>query len=148
MERQNLQDQGVMVEYKLPLSAKRIDVVIYGHDEQQHKQAVIVELKQWEKCEFTDYDSDYVLTWVGGGHRSVLHPSIQVGNYLYISRKITAPFIKKKPPFRYQLAAICTIIIYQAMLPFRISDLQKLLNVFRCMDQKIVASFLPLSIVA
>ena len=33
LERQNLNEQGVMVEYKLPLSAKRIDVVIYGHDE-------------------------------------------------------------------------------------------------------------------
>jgi len=100
MERQNLQDQGVMVEYKLPLSAKRIDVVIYGRDEQQHKQAVIVELKQWEKCEFTDYDSDYVLTWVGGGHRSVLHPSIQVGNYLYYLKENNSAFYQEKEPIQ------------------------------------------------
>lgn len=100
MERQNLQDQGVMVEYKLPLSAKRIDVVIYGHDKQQHKQAVIVELKQWEKCEFTDYDSDYVLTWVGGGHRSVLHPSIQVGNYLYYLKENNSAFYQEKEPIQ------------------------------------------------
>ncbi|CAM3762019.1 DUF2075 domain-containing protein [Sphingobacterium prati] len=100
MERQNLQDQGVMVEYKLPLSAKRIDVVIYGRDEQQYKQAVIVELKQWEKCEFTDYDSDYVLTWVGGGHRSVLHPSIQVGNYLYYLKENNSAFYQEKDPIQ------------------------------------------------
>ncbi|WP_433901036.1 DNA/RNA helicase domain-containing protein [Sphingobacterium puteale] len=100
MERQNLQDQGVMVEYKLPLSAKRIDVVIYGHNEQQHKQAVIVELKQWEKCEFTDYDSEYVLTWVGGGHRSVLHPSIQVGNYLYYLKENNSAFYQEKDPIQ------------------------------------------------
>jgi hypothetical protein len=41
--------------------------------------AMIVELKQWEECEPSD--GDKVLTWVGGGHRDVLHPSVQVGQY-------------------------------------------------------------------
>ncbi|WP_133166368.1 hypothetical protein [Sphingobacterium haloxyli] len=36
LERQNLSEQGVMVEYKLPLSAKRIDVVIYGHETERY----------------------------------------------------------------------------------------------------------------
>ena len=83
LERANLTDQGIMVEYKLPLSGKRIDVIICGKDKDQKRNAVIIELKQWEKCALTDYDSDYVVTWVGGGNRSVLHPSVQVGNYMY-----------------------------------------------------------------
>jgi len=100
LERQNLSDQGIMVEYKLPLSAKRIDVVIYGHDEQHQKQAVIIELKQWEKCNFTDYDSDYVLTWVGGGNRQVLHPSIQVGNYLYYLKENNSALYQETKPIQ------------------------------------------------
>lgn len=122
MERQNLQDQGVMVEYKLPLSAKRIDVVIYGRDEQQHKQAVIVELKQWEKCEFTEYDSDYVLTWVGGGHRSVLHPSIQVGNYLYYLKENNSAFYQEQAPI--QISACSYLHNYNISSDSTLQDLR------------------------
>jgi hypothetical protein len=98
MERAGLTDQGVMVEYKLPLSGKRIDVVICGKDEAQKKNAVIVELKQWDKCSFTDYDSDYVVTWVGGGNRPVLHPSVQVGNYMYYLQDNSTVFYEGKEP--------------------------------------------------
>lgn len=100
LERKNLSEQGVMVEYKLPLSAKRIDVVIYGRDQQQQKQAVIIELKQWERCDFTEYDSDYVLTWVGGGNRQVLHPSVQVGNYLYYLKENNSAFYQETKPIQ------------------------------------------------
>ncbi|MDR6781920.1 hypothetical protein ABIE26_001591 [Pedobacter africanus] len=98
MERADLKDQGVMIEYKLPLSGKRIDVVICGLDEAQKKNAVIIELKQWDKCGFTDYDSDYVVTWVGGGNRPVLHPSVQVGNYMYYLQDNSTVFYEGKDP--------------------------------------------------
>lgn len=42
--------------------------------------AVIVELKQWEKCEEAPGDNE-VVTWVGGSKREVLHPSVQVDRY-------------------------------------------------------------------
>lgn len=77
----DLTDHGVFVEYKLLLSGKRVDVIICGRDAENDRNAVIIELKQWEKCSLTDYDSDYVLVWVGGGNRNVLHPSVQVGKY-------------------------------------------------------------------
>lgn len=100
MERANLREQGVMVEYKLPLSGKRIDVVICGKDGGQKKNAVIVELKQWDKCSFTDYDSDYVVTWVGGGSRPVLHPSVQVGNYMYYLQDNSTVFYEGDHPVK------------------------------------------------
>jgi len=100
MERANLNDQGVMVEYKLPLSGKRIDVIICGKDQEQNKNAVIIELKQWELCSFTDYDSDYVVTWVGGGNRSLLHPSVQVGNYMYYLQGNSAVFYEGDHPVK------------------------------------------------
>lgn len=80
-QQKGFKSQGVFVEYRLPLSGRRIDVIICGLDHVAGKNAVIIELKQWDRCSLTDYDSDYVLTWVGGGHRPVLHPSVQVGNY-------------------------------------------------------------------
>ncbi len=75
----NLLDNGVLVEYQLPLSSKRIDCLFTGLDGHAEPHAVIVELKQWENCRTAE--GDFVVTWVGGGNRTVLHPSIQAGQY-------------------------------------------------------------------
>ncbi|MBL8349853.1 MAG: AAA family ATPase, partial [Burkholderiaceae bacterium] len=40
-------DAGVAIEYQLPQSSKRIDLVITGEDEAARQKVVIVELKQW-----------------------------------------------------------------------------------------------------
>lgn len=80
MEIARLHDHGVLLEYQLPLSSKRIDCVLCGQDESRDDQAVLIELKQWEKCEATEPDK-LVRSWVGGRQRDVLHPSVQVGQY-------------------------------------------------------------------
>ena len=71
--------QGVILEYELPLSSKRLDCLICGADAKGDDQAVIVELKQWERCGPSDVDK--VVVWLGGSHRAVLHPSVQVNQY-------------------------------------------------------------------
>jgi uncharacterized protein len=76
----SLHDHGILLEYQLPLSSKRIDCMVCGRDDAHADQAVIVELKQWERCEATEPDR-LVLSWVGGRQREVLHPSVQVGQY-------------------------------------------------------------------
>ena len=43
----DLRDQGILIELKLPLSSKRLDVMITGSNPVQGDSAVIVELKQW-----------------------------------------------------------------------------------------------------
>ncbi len=75
-----LLDHGVMLEYQLPLTSQRLDCMICGRDENKKDNAVIVELKQWEKCQESHADNE-VVTWVGGRLREVLHPSVQVGQY-------------------------------------------------------------------
>ena len=80
----NLHDHGVILEYQLPLTSMRLDFMICGKDRDKRENAVIVELKQWDKCFEADGDNE-VLTWVGGRQREVLHPSAQVRNYkLYL----------------------------------------------------------------
>jgi DUF2075 family protein len=96
----NLNDHGVFIEYQLPLSGKRIDIMVCGKEDSNTKHAVIVELKQWEKCSLTDYGSDYVLTWVGGGNRNVLHPSVQVGNYKYYLQENNSAFYEGINPVK------------------------------------------------
>ena len=82
-------DHGIFLEYVLPLSSQRLDCMICGRDEAGKDNAVIIELKQWERCEIGV--SDKVVTWVGGGTREVLHPSVQVGQYkTYLEQNHTA----------------------------------------------------------
>ncbi len=79
-QRGNLIDHGVILEYQLPLTSRRLDCLIAAQDGEGRDEAVIVELKQWSECEATDEPS-IVRTIVGGGNREVLHPSAQVGQY-------------------------------------------------------------------
>jgi hypothetical protein len=76
----DLTDHGVVVELQLPLSSKRLDCMITGHDREQRKSAVIVELKQWDEVRPSPIPG-CVETFIGNGNRDVLHPSDQAGSY-------------------------------------------------------------------
>ena len=75
-----LLDHGVILEFQLPLSSRRLDCLICGRNDAGSDNAVIIELKQWSKCEDSIGESE-VVTWVGGAKREVLHPSAQVSQY-------------------------------------------------------------------
>lgn len=95
----NLLDHGVILEYQLPLTSRRLDCMICGKDKKKNDNAVIVELKQWDKCEDA-YGDNEVLTWVGGAKREVLHPSAQVGQYqMYLQDTHTAFYTDTDPVF-------------------------------------------------
>lgn len=75
-----LNDHGVILEYQLPLTSKRLDCLICGQDADSRDRAVIIELKQWERS-VAAIGENLVTTWVGGAEREVLHPSVQVRQY-------------------------------------------------------------------
>jgi hypothetical protein len=80
LERGRLDDNGVILEYQLPLTSKRLDFLVCGLDAEKKANAVIVELKQWEKCDSSEVER-CVSTWVGGRQREILHPSEQATQY-------------------------------------------------------------------
>jgi DUF2075 family protein len=81
--------QGVLVEYRLPMSSKRIDCLVTGLSPLRRESATIVELKQWEETRPADGES--VVTFLGGGNRLALHPSVQADHYrLYLLESHTA----------------------------------------------------------
>lgn len=80
LELGELRSQGIIVEYQLPLTSKRLDVMITGKNASGAANGVIVELKQWDSVEPSEID-DCVETFVGGAVRAQLHPSRQAGNY-------------------------------------------------------------------
>jgi uncharacterized protein len=78
-------DHGLLLEYQLPLSSRRLDAMITGGtpregDRAGEPSAVIVELKQWDEVEASEVP-ECVGVRYGGRIRDVLHPSAQVGQY-------------------------------------------------------------------
>lgn len=68
-----------LLEYQLPLTSKRADVVLCGkHPQSGHPQYVLVELKQWSAAHLLE-DSETICVLDGLGER--LHPVEQVRNY-------------------------------------------------------------------
>lgn len=74
------EDCGVLIEYTIPNTSKRVDFIVTGKNEDGDKNFVLVELKQWEKADTTEIP-ELVHTFVGGGFRDVPHPSYQVDSY-------------------------------------------------------------------
>src|SRR5690242_20515482 len=79
-ERAKLVENGIILELQLPLTSLRLDCMITGWDDRKSANAVIIELKQWDKCEVASGPNE-VATWVGGSLSDVLHPSVQVEQY-------------------------------------------------------------------
>src|SRR3989475_3485691 len=86
----SLLDHGVLLELQLPLTSKRLDCLVTGYDPKREPNAVIIELKQWSGCKGASGKNE-VATFVGGNIRDVLHPSVQVGQYMtYLTDCYTA----------------------------------------------------------
>ncbi len=82
---QDLMEAGLgnvemLIEYQLPLTSRRADVVLAGVDRRTGGDAyVIVELKQWSQAEL--YEDSERLVVVEGMHRLLEHPLLQVQGY-------------------------------------------------------------------
>ncbi|MET7832559.1 DUF2075 domain-containing protein [Micromonospora sediminicola] len=82
---QDLADAGlgqveVLAEYQLPLTSKRVDVVLAGmHPRTADDSYVVVELKQWSRAESYEGSDRLVLVEHARGPR--VHPGVQVEDY-------------------------------------------------------------------
>ena len=74
---------SVAIEYQIPLTAKRVDFLIGGIDENNNNNIVVIELKQWENSSITSRP-DVVTAFTGGANRAVCHPSYQAYSYAKI----------------------------------------------------------------
>lgn len=99
-----LLDHGVLLEYQLPLTSKRLDCLICGRNQSNDDYAIIIELKQWDKSENAVGDNE-ILTWIGGGKREVLHPSVQVGQYQTYLQDTHTAFYKTNNPVNLDACA-------------------------------------------
>jgi hypothetical protein len=68
---------GVALEYHLPLTGKRVDVMLTGHDRSGRRSAIVLELKQWSEVDLEDEYATNVLL----GEEEHVHPSEQALDY-------------------------------------------------------------------
>jgi DUF2075 family protein len=76
----NLHSTMVILEFELPYSNQRIDMIVFGKDGHGVENVVIVELKQWARVEPCDI-ADNIITYIGGKRTMHAHPSYQVQGY-------------------------------------------------------------------
>lgn len=79
-------DAGIAVEYNIPMTAKRIDFLISGFNDDDQGNVVVIELKQWDSLEALERKDGVVRTFTGGAMREVVHPSYQAWSYAQMIR--------------------------------------------------------------
>jgi uncharacterized protein len=71
---------GVLIEYNIPSTMKRVDFIIAGKGDDAGSNIIIIELKQWQEIQFSEV-RHLVRTHIGGGLRDTVHPAQQSRSY-------------------------------------------------------------------
>jgi len=80
---------GITIEYKIPQSAKRVDVILTGQNHNHKDVVLLIELKQWQSIKKTNKDG-VVVTYINGREQEALHPSYQVWSYATLLQDFSA----------------------------------------------------------
>lgn len=73
-------DSSVAIEYQIPMTSKRIDFILAGQGEYNRDNAIVIELKQWQKVSLSEMDGIVEADFYNG--REVSHPSYQAWAYV------------------------------------------------------------------
>ncbi len=92
-------DCGIAIEYVIPQTAKRIDLLMSGHDDLNRSKLIIIELKQWETAARTDKDG-LVRTRFAGGEADTSHPSYQAWSYAELLRNFNEEVYSRDVPLQ------------------------------------------------
>ena len=74
-------NSGVAIEYNIPQTSKRVDFILTGYNKNKESNAIIIELKQWEKINSINNLDGLVETFIAKGMHTVVHPSYQAWSY-------------------------------------------------------------------
>lgn len=89
-------ENKIIVEYELPYSEKRIDVLLFGKDEEGNDNIVIIELKQWSNESVDDSENDgNIVVDFGRFKQERPHPSLQVEGYYWYLKDFLTVFDEK-----------------------------------------------------
>ena len=74
----------ITLEYNLPLTANRVDLMLTGYNDLNKPIVLMFELKQWSDIKQVDDSTYLVQTFLNGGIQNVVHPGYQIWSYLEI----------------------------------------------------------------
>ena len=94
-----LTDNKLIIEYELPYSTRRIDVLLFGSDSSDKDSIVLLELKQWSNESVFDAAAEgNINVDYGRFIKEVPHPSLQVEGYHFDLKDFLKVFEDKHPP--------------------------------------------------
>ena len=106
LEISGLVQNRIIIEYKLPYSERRIDVLLFGRGENTDR-IVLVELKQWSNDKIVDCEIDgNVEVDYGKFRQQQAHPSLQVQGYVIDLKDFISVF-SEKPKIDLHGCAYC-----------------------------------------
>src|SRR3989338_6808397 len=99
LDRTQLFENKIIIEYELPFAKKsRIDIILFGRDEKDNDNIVLIELKQWSNNNVDDSeDEGNVVVDYGRFKKINAHPSLQVEGYYWHLKDYMTIFEEEKP---------------------------------------------------
>lgn len=95
----DLKDNHIIVEYELPYSSRRIDVLLFGKNSRGKENIVMMELKQWSNNNVEDCDAEGNVTVdYGKFKKEQVHPALQVQGYHFGLKDFLEIFEQKSAP--------------------------------------------------
>src|SRR3989338_1466469 len=107
LEYSKLNENKIVIEYELPYSSRRIDVILFGKGENKEDNVVLIELKQWSNENVEDCETEgNVIVNYGRFKKEQAHPSLQVEGYHYDIKDFMTIF-EEKPNTELSSCAYC-----------------------------------------
>src|SRR3989338_2183031 len=95
-----IEENKIIVEYELPYSEKRIDVILFGKDKEGNDNIIIIELKQWSNESIEDSENEgNIKVDFGRYKKECPHPSLQVEGYYWHLKDFLTVFDEKPKIF-------------------------------------------------
>jgi DUF2075 family protein len=106
-EHTGLSSNKLIIEFELPYSTRRIDVLIFGSDHLRNDNVVLIELKQWSNENVADCPSEgNIIVDYGRFKKEQAHPSFQVQGYHFDLKDFLTVF-GEKPEISLSSCAYC-----------------------------------------
>jgi len=103
----NLQNNMIIIEYELPYSSRRIDVILFGRNGINEDNIILIELKQWSNKNVEDCETDgNIIVNYGRFNKEQAHPSLQVEGYHYDLKDFVTVF-ETPPTLKLSSCAYC-----------------------------------------
>lgn len=107
LEKSKLAKNKIVVEYQLPYSEKRIDILLFGEETEGLGSIVLIELKQWSNDSVKDSEHEgNVFVDFGRFKKEQAHPSLQAEGYYWHLKDFMSVF-EEQPQISLSACVYC-----------------------------------------